>query len=183
MADDGRKLSYSERDRMRRDGGRRERPQSGRERAAEEKRSKLALAAAEELFTDEKGGQVGKDRAILGTSALDAPRDGGVGLIEASAGNPGDRGRDFRLARWQRAGLDRGVDRDGARRRVSALQHPPSAGVADDEREQLQGAQDEQRDQQRRPNGGERSEMGAHALAGDTQPAHGPPFLTSASRL
>jgi hypothetical protein len=60
MADDGRKLSYSERDRMRRDGGRRERPQSGRERAADEKRSKLALAAAEELFTDEKGGQVGK---------------------------------------------------------------------------------------------------------------------------
>lgn len=60
MADDGRKLSYSERDRMRRDGGRRERPQSGRERAAEEKRSKLALAAAEELFTDEKGGQAGK---------------------------------------------------------------------------------------------------------------------------
>jgi hypothetical protein len=60
MADDGRKLSDSERDRLRRDGGRRERPQSGRERAADEKRSKLALAAAEELFTDEKGGQAGK---------------------------------------------------------------------------------------------------------------------------
>lgn len=60
MADDGRKLSYSERDRLRRDGGKRERPMSGRDRALEEKRSKLALAAAEELFTDEKGGQAGK---------------------------------------------------------------------------------------------------------------------------
>lgn len=63
MADDGRKLSYSERDRMRREGrgaGRSERPQSGRDRALEEKRSRLALAAAEELFTDEKGGQLGK---------------------------------------------------------------------------------------------------------------------------
>ncbi|MBK7949402.1 MAG: hypothetical protein IPK00_11840 [Deltaproteobacteria bacterium] len=63
MADDGRKLSYSERDRMRREGkgaGRSERPQSGHDRALEEKRSRLALAAAEELFTDEKGGQLGK---------------------------------------------------------------------------------------------------------------------------
>lgn len=63
MADDGRKLSYSERDRMRREGkgaGRSERPLSGRDRALEEKRSRLALAAAEGLFTDEKGGQAGK---------------------------------------------------------------------------------------------------------------------------
>jgi len=64
MADDGRKLSYSERDRMRREGrvggARRERPLSGKDRALEEKRSRLALAAAEELFTDEKGGQAGK---------------------------------------------------------------------------------------------------------------------------
>lgn len=63
MADDRRKLSYSERDRLRREGkgaGRGERPLSGRDRALEEKRSRLALAAAEELFTDEKGGQVGK---------------------------------------------------------------------------------------------------------------------------
>jgi hypothetical protein len=63
MADDRRKLSYSERDRMRREGGgagRREKPVSGHDRALEEKRSKLALAAAEELFTDEKGGQAGK---------------------------------------------------------------------------------------------------------------------------
>ncbi|MBK7951835.1 MAG: hypothetical protein IPK00_24495 [Deltaproteobacteria bacterium] len=66
MADDGRKLSYSERDRMRREGkgaGRSERPQSGHDRALEEKRSRLALAAAEELFTDEKGGQLGKTLA------------------------------------------------------------------------------------------------------------------------
>jgi len=63
MADDGRKLSYSERDRMRREGkgaGRSDRPQSGRDREVEEKRSRLALAAAEDLFTDEKGGQAGK---------------------------------------------------------------------------------------------------------------------------
>jgi hypothetical protein len=63
MADDGRKLSYSERDRLHREGkgaGRRERPQSGHERAMDEKRSRLALAAAEGLFTDEKGGQAGK---------------------------------------------------------------------------------------------------------------------------
>ena len=63
MADDGRKLSYSERDRMRRDGGKRERPASGRDREVEEKRSRLALAAAEDLFTDEKGGQAGKTLA------------------------------------------------------------------------------------------------------------------------
>ena len=63
MADDGRKLSYSERDRMRRDGGKRERPVSSRDREVEEKRSRLALAAAEDLFTDEKGGQAGKTLA------------------------------------------------------------------------------------------------------------------------
>lgn len=69
MADDGRKLSYSERDRLRRDGGKRERPQSGRDRELDEKRSRLALAAAEELFTDEKGGQAGK---ALATAVRDA---------------------------------------------------------------------------------------------------------------
>lgn len=63
MADDGRKLSYSERDRMRRDGGKRERPVTGHDREVEEKRSRLALAAAEDLFTDEKGGQAGKSLA------------------------------------------------------------------------------------------------------------------------
>lgn len=80
MADDGRKLSYSERDRLRREGklgSRRERPLSGKERALEEKRSRLALAAAEELFTDEKGGQLGKSlanavRAAHGTKDLPA---------------------------------------------------------------------------------------------------------------
>lgn len=80
MADDGRKLSYSERDKLRREGKlgtKRERPLSGRDRALEEKRSRLALAAAEELFTDEKGGQTGKNlanavRAAHGTKGLDA---------------------------------------------------------------------------------------------------------------
>ena len=57
MADDDRKLTYSERDRMRREGGG---PAKGR--AAHEKAhaSKAALAAADALFTDETGGQEGK---------------------------------------------------------------------------------------------------------------------------
>lgn len=79
MADDGRKLSYSERDRLRREGKlgakKGERPLSGRDRALDEKRSRLALAAAEGLFTDEKGGQAGKAlaaavRAAHGTKGL-----------------------------------------------------------------------------------------------------------------
>lgn len=80
MADDRQKLSYSERDRLRREGklgAKRERPLSGRERELDEMRSRLALAAAEELFTDEKGGQVGKTlasvvRAAHGTKDLAA---------------------------------------------------------------------------------------------------------------
>lgn len=80
MAGDDRKLSYSERDRLRREGkgaGRREKPLSGRDRALEEKRARLALAAAEDLFTDEKGGGVGKNladaaRAAHGTKDLPA---------------------------------------------------------------------------------------------------------------
>ncbi|MCB9726342.1 MAG: hypothetical protein H6748_20005 [Spirochaetaceae bacterium] len=59
MADDDRKLTYSERDRLRREGGS-SRPRSGRARADEARRSKQALAAADALFTDEQGGQPGK---------------------------------------------------------------------------------------------------------------------------
>ena len=65
MAGDDRKLTYSERDRLRREGGGRERggARGGRARADEEKRSQEALKVADALFTDEKGGQEGKSLA------------------------------------------------------------------------------------------------------------------------
>jgi hypothetical protein len=74
MGDDGRKLTYSERDRLRREGGG-ARPLRGRARAEEEKRSAEALKVADALFTDEKGGQEGKAladavRAAHGTADL-----------------------------------------------------------------------------------------------------------------
>ena len=60
MGDD-RKLTYSERDRLRREGGHSGgRPRTGRARIEEEKRSAEALKVADALFTDEKGGQKGK---------------------------------------------------------------------------------------------------------------------------
>lgn len=76
MADDDRKLTYSERDRLRRERGP-SRPRSGRERAEEEKRSRHALKVADALFTDEQGGQEGKTlasavRAAHGTADLPA---------------------------------------------------------------------------------------------------------------
>ncbi|MBW2424703.1 MAG: hypothetical protein JRG86_10665 [Deltaproteobacteria bacterium] len=61
MADDDRKRSFSELDRLRRErGGSGAPPRSGKARAQEEKRSQAALKAADALFTDEKGGQAGK---------------------------------------------------------------------------------------------------------------------------
>jgi hypothetical protein len=68
MADDDRKLSYSERDRLRREGG--GGPPRGR-RAEEEdaKRTHEALKTADSLFTDEKGGQEGKALAAAVRSA------------------------------------------------------------------------------------------------------------------
>jgi hypothetical protein len=76
MAEDDRKLTYSERDRLRREGGG-GRPKSGRARALDEKRSREALQAADSLFTDDRGGQEGKAlaaavRAAHGTSGLAA---------------------------------------------------------------------------------------------------------------
>lgn len=78
MTSDDRKLSYSERDRMRREGGGSggRRP-NRREQAENEKRSHEALLVADALFTDEKGGQAGKAladavRAAHGTSDLPA---------------------------------------------------------------------------------------------------------------
>jgi hypothetical protein len=78
MADDDRKLSYSERDRLRREGaGAGQRPKSHRARVEEEKKSRDALQVADSLFTDAKGGQAGKAladavRAAHGTGALAA---------------------------------------------------------------------------------------------------------------
>lgn len=76
MANDDRKLTYSERDRLRREGGGSgERPRSRRARLEEEKRSHEAMIVADALFTDEKGGQEGKAlaaavRAAHGTKDL-----------------------------------------------------------------------------------------------------------------
>ena len=76
MAGDDRKLSYSERDRMRREGGGAgARPPNRRQRVEEEKRSREALTVADSLFTGELGGQTGKAladavRAAHGTPGL-----------------------------------------------------------------------------------------------------------------
>lgn len=61
MSYDDRKWTYSERDRMRREGGASGgRPRGGRAKAEEAQRSREALFEADALFTDEKGGQEGK---------------------------------------------------------------------------------------------------------------------------
>lgn len=72
MAGDDRKLSYSERDRMRREsgGGGRRNP---KQRAADEERSRQALEMADALFTDEKGGQEGKALAEAVRAAHGSP--------------------------------------------------------------------------------------------------------------
>ena len=76
MASDDRKLTYSERDRLRREGGGSAgRPRGRRAKIEEEKRSREALVVADALFTDEKGGQEGKAladavRAAHGTTDL-----------------------------------------------------------------------------------------------------------------
>jgi hypothetical protein len=76
MAGDDRKLTYSERDRMRREGGGSGgRPRNARAKADEEKRSREALVVADAMFTDESGGQKGKAladavRAAHGTADL-----------------------------------------------------------------------------------------------------------------
>lgn len=77
MSDNDRKLTYSERDRMRREGA--GGPKSGRARADEEKRSRDALLAADSLFAgaEQSGGEEGKAlaqavRDAHGTSDLPA---------------------------------------------------------------------------------------------------------------
>ena len=102
MSGDDRKLSFSERDRLRREGGGRG-GGSPRARSEDAKRAKHALAAADALFTDEKGGQEGKAladavRAAHGTpellsacrayfDALGAPSDPGLASIFLDAGD------------------------------------------------------------------------------------------------
>lgn len=76
MAGDDRKLTYSERDRLRREGGARP-PRGGRARAEDEQRNRDALNAADSLFSQEKGGEEGKElanavRAAHGSSDLAA---------------------------------------------------------------------------------------------------------------
>jgi hypothetical protein len=61
MGDDDRKLTYSERDKLRRDGD--GRPQSGRARAAEEERSHQALKTADSLFVHD--GVRGEGKALI----------------------------------------------------------------------------------------------------------------------
>lgn len=75
MGHDDRKLSYSERDKLRREGGgARPRPQSPRDRAEEAQRTKEALDVADALFTDEKGGQKGKALAEAVREAHGTPQ-------------------------------------------------------------------------------------------------------------
>jgi hypothetical protein len=75
MAGDDRKLTYSERDRMRREGGGSSGPRGGQAREVERLRVDAALDQAESIFAGEKGGAEGKEladavRAAHGTSEL-----------------------------------------------------------------------------------------------------------------
>ncbi len=74
MTNDDRKLTYSERDRLRREGGGSGgRPRGRRAQIEEEKRSRQALDVADSLFTDEAGGQEGKALADAVRSAHGTP--------------------------------------------------------------------------------------------------------------
>ncbi len=80
MSDDDRKLTYSERDRLLRERGRggggsagSGRPRGARARAAEEKRARETLKVADALFTDERGGQAGKELAASVREAHGTP--------------------------------------------------------------------------------------------------------------
>jgi hypothetical protein len=71
MADDDRKLTYSERDKMRREGG--GRPQGGQARAADEDRSRDALKVADSLFVHDGVGDEGKALAAAVRGAHGKP--------------------------------------------------------------------------------------------------------------
>jgi len=75
MAGDDRKLTYSERDRMRREGGGSRGPRGGQAREVERLRVDAALDQAESIFSGDKGGEEGREladavRAAHGTSEL-----------------------------------------------------------------------------------------------------------------
>lgn len=75
MADDDHKLSFSERDRLRREGG--GKPKGGQAREADEERSRQALQAADSLFAEDGRGEEGKAlaaavRAAHGSAGLPA---------------------------------------------------------------------------------------------------------------
>ncbi len=67
MANDDRKPTFSERDRMRREGG--PRPGGRREREMDARRTRESLAAAEALFGSEQGGEEGQALADAVRSA------------------------------------------------------------------------------------------------------------------
>lgn len=102
MSGDDRKLSYSERDKMRREGGHAGKPRGKRAQAEDARRTEAALKSADSLFTDERGGQEGKAladavRAAHGTTelpaacrayfdAVGAPGESGLASIFLDAG-------------------------------------------------------------------------------------------------
>jgi hypothetical protein len=72
MADDDRKLTYSERDRMRREGGSGRPARGGRAKAEEAERSREALVAADALFVGEAGEKGGEEGKALADAVRDA---------------------------------------------------------------------------------------------------------------
>jgi hypothetical protein len=75
MGGDDRKLTYSERDRLRREGGGSQGPRGGQAREVERIRVDVALGQAESIFAGDKGGEEGKAladavRAAHGTPEL-----------------------------------------------------------------------------------------------------------------
>ena len=73
MGGDDRKLTYSERDRMRRDGGGSGPPRGGKAREVELLRTHAALDQAEAIFAGEKGGDEGKALAAAVRAAHGSP--------------------------------------------------------------------------------------------------------------
>ena len=61
MSNDDRKLTYSERDKLRREGG--EAPKGGRAKAEDARKTREALAAADSLFAGDERGREAKEHA------------------------------------------------------------------------------------------------------------------------
>jgi len=73
MAGDDRKLSYSERDKLQREGGGSKGPRGGQAREVERLRTDAALTQAEAIFSGEKGGEEGKELADAVRAAHGSP--------------------------------------------------------------------------------------------------------------